>query len=75
MNLINYGKKTFNEVGMETFLKLHLTFSDIQVRVGKFYFFQSKNEICLMISSSLEWRVLIASFVSQMVSDSRRLSE
>lgn len=34
-----------------------------------------KNEICSMVNSSLEWRVLIAPFVTQMVSDSRRLSE
>lgn len=38
-------------------------------------FSKVKNEICLMVNSSLEWRVLIASFVTQMVSDSRRLSE
>lgn len=38
-------------------------------------FSKVKNEICLMVNSSLEWRVLIASFVTQMVSNSRRLSE
>lgn len=32
-------KRHVNEVGIETFLKLRLTFSDIQVRVGEIYFF------------------------------------
>ena len=52
-------KRHLNEVGIETFLKLHLTFTDIQVRVGKIYFFpKAKIDTLFCVIHNAYWKSL-----------------